>query len=133
MAAIEAAVAADPKKPYRPDETSAARLSMRRFVASRPDLIRAEIDRREAARNKRGLQRPAEPSAMGATSAPSSVLLPGARIAAEPRLGNHAAEFPKIPDYFFAGYCFAKPVRLFEIVKLPSARAATLIQCAAPV
>ena len=52
-AAIQAAAAADPKKPYGPDETRAARLAMRRFVSTRPDLIRAEIDRRGAGRSNR--------------------------------------------------------------------------------
>jgi spore coat protein CotH len=52
-AAIEPAAAADAKKPYRADETRAARLAMRRLITSRPALIRAEIARREAARAKR--------------------------------------------------------------------------------
>ena len=46
-AAIEAAAAADRKKPYRSDETRTARLAMRNLITSRPDLIRAEIDRRD--------------------------------------------------------------------------------------
>ena len=50
-AAIEAAAAADPKKPYRADETRAARLAMRRIITSRPDLIRKEIARNEAPRS----------------------------------------------------------------------------------
>jgi hypothetical protein len=50
-AAIESAAAADTKKPYSAAQMRTARLAMRRLIADRPDLIRAEIDRRETARS----------------------------------------------------------------------------------
>mgnify|MGYP003575860546 CR=1 FL=1 len=67
------------------------------------------------------------PAAMATDSAAASVRFMSRLVV------NRSCRPEIVSRYWRRGYSFGKAVRLFEIVKLPSARAETLIQFALPV